>query len=161
MLALTVSLMTGFAAETRAQDDEEQETFLNQIKENITQARVLLMDLERRKGSERSKKMREALDMLSRAYILIDRLPSSVTEQEEVVEMQRFAEKNIRSLGSSAEIVRAKEDLLERAISLYRLGNIGEALILFEELRMLNPMDKSISFLIKQLGKKLDASADK
>ena len=144
----------------RAQDDQDDEMmgeFVSQFRENIDQARIILHDVDKeRSASKRLRRKREALERLSRAFIILQRIPAKVQEEEDLADSRRYLDTNLKGLGSDPQIQKAKDNILAKAVDVYRAGNLSEALGLFEELRLMDPANPGVTFLVRHIGKKLD-----
>ena len=154
IVSLTMSLLApGLAG---AQGGPDPLTVVNQFRETLNLAKMELTQLDDKRGSEKTAAKRGALELLSRAWIILQRVPESVRDDEGLGEPGRFVEDNLQELGSDSRIRRMRDDTLQKGIQLFREGNLSEALMMFEELRMMDPRDPAIAFLVKHINKKLD-----
>jgi len=154
IVSLTFALVApGLAG---AQGGPDPLTVVNQFRETLNLAKMELAQLNDKRGSEKTAAKRGALELLSRAWIILHRIPENVRDDEDLGEAQRFVEDNLQELGSDPRIRRVRDDTLEKGIQLFRQSNLSEALMMFEELRMLDPRDQAIAFLVKHINKKLD-----
>lgn len=146
-------------ATARAEGDEMMGEFVAQFRENIDQVRIILQDIDKEKtASGKLTGKRDALERLSRAYIILQRIPAKTQEAEELGEARRYMDSTLKDLGADPMIKKAKDNILAKAIESYRAGNLAEALGLFEELRLMDPANPGVTFLVRQIGKKLDES---
>jgi len=145
----------------RAENDEMMDEFVAQFRENIDQVRIILQDIDKEKSKD--KKLagrRDALERLSRAYIILQRIPAKVQESEDLGEARRYMDSTLKDLGADPLIKKAKDTILAKAIESYRAGNLQESLGLFEELRLMDPANPSVTFLVRHIGKKLDEAGE-
>ncbi len=158
-ILVLIGLCQGVPSVSFGQDDDEDmmSEYVSQFRENIDQARLILQGISKeRKRSKRLRAKREAMERLSRAYIILERIPAKVQEEEDITESRRYMETQLKELGADPQIKKAKDNILAKAIQLYKAGNLSEALGLFEELRLMDPANKAVTFLVRHIGKKLD-----
>lgn len=157
VIAATLVTVAGLPTTAAAQDDEMMAEYVNQFRENIDQVRIILHDIDReRSRTKLLRRKREALERLSRAFIILQRIPAKVQEAEDLDEARRYMDTNLKELGADPDIKKAKDNILAKAIEVYRAGQLSEALGLFEELRLMDPANPGVSFLVGHIGKKLD-----
>lgn len=147
-------------AAARAQTGADPATVVNQFRDTLNLAKIKLLELDSKRGSAKTTAKREALELLSRAWIMLQRIPADVQESEDLLESTRAVEDNLKDLGSDPRIKRIKDDTLVKGIKLYREGSLSDALMLFEELRMMDPTDTAVSFLVRYINQKLDEEAE-
>ncbi len=126
-----------------------------QFKDTLTQAKINLIDVQNKKGAAKTNAKREVLGLLSKAWILLQRIPSAVQEEEQLGEDMRFVEDNLKDLGTDPRIRRIKDSTLLSGIQVFRAGNLSEALMKFDELRMMDPTDPAISFMVRHINRRL------
>ncbi len=131
-----------------------------QFRDTLNQAKISLIDIQGKKGAEKTNAKREVLGLLSKAWILLQRIPSGVQEGEQLGEDKRFVEDNLKDLGTDPRIKRIKDATLLSGIQVFRAGNLSEALMKFEELRMMDPTDPAISFMVRHINRKLDEESE-
>jgi len=153
---LALFLMAPTVGVRYAHADDDAQAHVNSFRDAVNVAKIKLLGLNKKRGSEKTLGKREALELLSRAYIILQKIPAAVQEAEELGEARSFVENNLKDLGTDQQIKRLKDSTLLKAIQVYRAGNTEEALILFEELRGLDPTDRAVSFLVRHINKRLD-----
>ena len=131
-----------------------------QFRDTLNQAKISLIDAQTKKGAEKTNAKREVLALLSKAWILLQRIPTGVQEGEQLGEDKRFVEDNLKDLGTDPRIRRIKDKTLLSGIQVFRAGNMSEALMKFEELRMMDPADPAISFMVRHINRKLDEESE-
>jgi len=144
-------------AEVRAEGDEMMAEFVAQFRENIDQVRIILADVGKEKNA--GKKLagkRDALERLSRAYIILQRVPAKTQDAEDLGEARRYMESSLKDLGADPTIKKAKDNILAGAVKAYRGGNLQESLGLFEELRLMDPANPGVTFMVRHLGQKVE-----
>lgn len=153
--ALALALLVG-PSSAQAQDEDMSE-FVTPFRDNIEQARVIMDGIPRERSKRKKlRRKREALERLSRAYIILQRIPAKVQDAEDLGEDRRLMDSNLKSLGADSQIKKAKDNILAKGIQLYRAGKISESLGMFEELRLMDPSHRGVTFLVRHLNKKLD-----
>ena len=157
VVVATLVTVVGLPRPAAAQEDEMMAEYVNQFRENIDQVRIILHDIEREKSRTKLlRRKREALERLSRAFIILQRIPAKVQDTEDLEEARRYMDTNLKELGADPDIKKAKDNILAKAIEVFRKGQLSEALELFEELRLMDPANPGVTFLVRHIGKKLD-----
>ena len=148
-----------FVAPLGAQAQDPQ-TIVVQFRDTLNQAKISLIDIQNKRGAEKTNAKREVLGLLSKGWILLQRIPPSVQEAESLGEDQRFVEDNLKELGTDPRIRRIKDTTLLSGIQVLRAGNLSEALMKFEELRMMDPTDPAGSFMVRHINRRLDEESE-
>ncbi len=150
-------LWLGAPSPAAAEDDDMMSEYVTQFRENIDQVRIILHDIDKeRAAAKRLRRKREALERLSRAYIILQRIPAKVQDAEDMGEARRYMDNNLKDLGADPQIAKAREQILAKAIQVYRAGKLSEALGLFEELRLMDPASPGVTLLVREIGRRLD-----
>ena len=131
-----------------------------QFRDTLNQAKISLIDIQNKRGAEKTNAKREVLGLLSKGWILLRRIPPSIQEAESLGEDQRFVEDNLKELGTDPRIRRIKDTTLLSGIQVLRAGNLSEALMKFEELRMMDPTDPAVSFMVRHINRRLDEESE-
>ena len=159
-MSLAAALVAGPHGAASAQGGADPQTLVNQFRDTINLAKIKLLELSGKKGAAKTAGKREALELLSRSWIMLQRIPAGVQESEQLGEARRFVEDNLKDLGTDPRIRKVKDTTLLKGIQVFRAGNLSEALMLFEELRMMDPTDPAISFLVRHINKRLDEESE-
>ena len=157
---VAISVAVGAPRAASAQAGADPMTVVNQFRDTLNLAKIKLLELDNKRGSAKTAAKREALELLSRAWIMLQRIPEDVQESEDLEESARTVEDNLKELGADPRIKRIKDKTLVQGIKLYREGTLSDALMLFEELRMMDPTDTAVSFLVRYINQKLDEEAE-
>ena len=159
-LCVAAMVWVSSPAMSAAQGGADPQTLVSRFRDTINLAKIKLLELNSKKGSEKTAGKREALERLSRAWILLSRIPADVQESEDLGEPKRFVEDNLKDLGTDPRIRKIKDATLVKGIKVFRTGNLSDALMAFEELRMLDPTDKATAFLVRHINQRLDEEAE-
>lgn len=161
-IAGALALAWALAAAPRAAraDGADPQTMVVQFKDTLNQAKISLIDANAKKGPEKTHAKREVLSLLSKAWILLQRIPAGVQDQEQLGEDKRFVEDNLKDLGTDPRIRNIKDTTLLAGIQVLRAGNLSEALMKFEELRMVDPTDPAVSFVVRHINRRLDEEGE-
>jgi membrane peptidoglycan carboxypeptidase len=157
---IAATMLVALSAGSALADGLDPQTLVNPFRDTINTAKLTLLELNQKKGAQKTQGKREALELLSRAWIMLQRIPAAVQEAESLSEDRRFVENNLKDLGTDPRIRKIKDSTLLKGIQVYRAGNLSEALILFEELRMIDPTDPGVSFLVRHINRRLDDELD-
>ena len=96
-IAALAFLLSPIPAQAEGADPQ---TMVVQFKDTLNQAKLSLIDVSSKKGSDKTNAKREVLGLLSKAWILLQRIPATVQDKEQLDEDKRFVEDNLKDLGA-------------------------------------------------------------